>query len=78
MKEFGVVIFGVASLWLLVWILVLGFQTRSLVDVFGSPFDYFESAGDIFLAFLVPLILVLGFAVLVFSLMNTFGSKREN
>jgi hypothetical protein len=31
---FGLITFSITSLWLLVWILVLGFQTRSLVDVF--------------------------------------------
>lgn len=74
---FGVFIFSIASLSLFVLILVLGFQDRSLVDVFGSTFDYFESAGDILLTFVFPLILVLGYSVIVFSLINTFGNSTQ-
>lgn len=69
-KIFGLFIFGLASIWLLVWILVLGFQTRSLGDALtlGGAFSPFESGYDILFTFGFPLILVLAFAVLAFTL----------
>lgn len=35
---FGIIVFSIVSLSLLVWILVLGFQTQSLADVFADVF----------------------------------------
>jgi uncharacterized membrane protein len=61
-------IFGIASISLFVLILVLGFQNRSLADVFGGKFDYFDSAQDIILTFVVPATLMLGFSIMAFMI----------
>jgi hypothetical protein len=69
---FTVCAFSIASLSIFVLILAYGFQTQSLVDVFGGTFDNFESGYELFLTFVVPLILVLGFSIVVFSIFRVF------
>ena len=61
---FGLIVFSIVSLSLLVWLLFLGFQTQSLVDVLtlGGAFGPW-SAYDIFLIFGILLMLLLPFIV---------------
>lgn len=70
---FTVCAFSIASLSLFVLILVLGFQTQSLADVFGGSFVNLESGYELFFTLVVPLILVLGFSIMVFSIFRLFG-----
>jgi hypothetical protein len=67
---FGLSTFSIVSAWLLVWILVLGFQTRSLVDLvtLGGRFGPFESGFDLFLTFAIPAVLVFAFFVMAFNI----------
>lgn len=56
----GVTVYSVAWFALLIGILVLGFQSQSLVDAFtlGGTFGHFESVHEIIFTFVVPLIFV--------------------
>lgn len=68
----GLTISFVAWFGLLVGILVLGFQSQSLADVFmlSGTFGNFEAMHEIMFTFLVPLVLVLvlgGTAIGVFT-----------
>lgn len=70
----GISVYSVAWLGLLVGMLVIGFQSQSLFDVFtlGGTFGHFDSAYEIIYTFVVPLIFVLTLGGTAIGIIATF------